>query len=113
MGRYKLVVLTNPIEGQDREYNEWYDNQHLADVVDVPGFKSAQRFRLRDPMGYHHAQRHLAIYEIETDDPDAAIAALQGRRGTDVMRLSDALDLDTSVAGLFEACSPVVTTTNG
>jgi hypothetical protein len=29
------------------------------------------------------------------------------------MRLSDALDLDTSVAGLFEACSPVVTTTNG
>ena len=108
MGRYKLVVLSNPVDGREDEYNDWYSDQHLGDVVAVPGFRSAQRFRLRDPMGYAHAQRYLAIYEIEADDPDAAIDALRQRRGTEVMAMSAALDLNATVAGLFEPCSPVV-----
>ncbi|WP_174275257.1 DUF4286 family protein [Sphingomonas bacterium] len=112
MGHYKLVVLTNPVDGREQDYNDWYDNQHLADVVAVPGYRSAQRFRLRNPMGYDHAHRYLALYEIETDDPDAAIEALLARRGTELMAVSDALDQDTAVAGLFESCSPVVTTKN-
>src|SRR5690606_19186746 len=46
---YAYVVLSNPVPGRDQEYNDWYSNRHLADVVAVPGFVSAQRFRLVDP----------------------------------------------------------------
>ena len=112
MGHYKLVVLTNPAEGQEDTYNDWYDNQHLGDVVAVPGFKSAQRFKLRNGLGYDHGHTYLALYEIETDDPDAAIAAMLARRGTEVMAVSDALDQNTALAGLFEPCSPMVSTKN-
>lgn len=108
MASYKMVVLSNPIEGQDREYNDWYSNQHLQDVTAVPGFRCAQRFRLKHSVGFEHKWQYLAIYEVETNDPDATVSDLLGRQGTDAMVVSAALDLDGAVAGLFEACSPVV-----
>ena len=108
MAHYKLVVLSNPTEGKEDEYNDWYTNQHLGDVVAIPGYVSAQRFKLRHPMGFEHTHQYLAIYEVETDDPDAAIAALQARRGTELMAVSETLDRSTTRAGLFEICSPVV-----
>lgn len=108
MANYKLIVLSNPQDGQDEEYNDWYSNRHLQDVTNVPGYQRAQRFRLKHPMGKEHAWQYLAIYEVETDDPDATINALLARQGTDAMVISDALDLEGAVAGLFEPCSPVV-----
>jgi hypothetical protein len=108
MARYKLIVLTNPHAGQDRDYNDWYTQQHLRDVTAVPGYLSAQRFKLRHPMGFEHKWQYLAIYEVETDDPDASVEALLSRQGTDAMVVSEALDLEGAVAGLFEPCSAVV-----
>jgi len=54
MAIYKLIALGNPVEGQDTEYNDWYTNQHLQDVTDVPGYRSAQRFKLAHPVGFEH-----------------------------------------------------------
>lgn len=108
MARYKLVVMTGPKPGRDQEYNDWYNNQHLADVVAVPGFRSAQRFKLSDAMGHEHRNGYLAIYEIDSDDPKAVLAEMFSRSGTPAMVLSEALDLDKAVVGLFEPCSPVV-----
>jgi len=28
--RYTFVVLTQPVEGQDEEYNDWYTNQQVC-----------------------------------------------------------------------------------
>lgn len=108
MRRFKLIVLTNAKTGREDEYNDWYNTRHLADVVSVPGFVSAQRFKLRDGMGLPHRHRYLAIYEVETDDPQAVINELMRRRDTPNMFISEALDLDSAVSGLFEACSPLV-----
>jgi hypothetical protein len=108
MAKFKLVVLTGPKAGREDEYNDWYTNQHLADVVAVPGFRSAQRFKLNDAMGFEHRNRYLAIYEIESDDPQEALAEMFRRRGTPAMVVSEALDLDIASVGLFEPCSPVV-----
>ena len=108
MRKFKLVVLSNPTDGQDAEYNDWYSNVHLADVVAVPGFTGAQRFKLTDPMGFEHKHRYLAIYEFEGDDPDPIVKEMLSRRDTPAMLISDALDLSTAVAGVFEPCSPVV-----
>ncbi len=75
------IVLTNPAEGLEDEYNEWYDNVHLAEVVAVPGFKSARRYKL-SPHQYGNTiygvagnpdlkHRYLAVYEIEGDVKEA------------------------------------------
>ena len=93
MQRYSLIVMTNPVEGRDGEYNDWYTNIHLHDVLKIPGIIAAQRFRRSDtqrdagpyPWGY------LAIYECETDDLPSIIRELKARSGSELMRMTDAL----------------------
>jgi hypothetical protein len=94
MSTQYFMVLTDPVEGQEAAYNDWYDNRHLADVLKVDGFVSAQRFRLshQKPQAGAPASGYLAIYGIETDDVDATLAALMARLGTDAMPVSPALD---------------------
>src|SRR5579859_1174502 len=94
MGTQLFMVLSDPIVGQDAVYNDWYDNRHLADVLKLDGFVSAQRFRLshqKTPDGVP-ASRYLAIYEMQTDDVDATLATLFAKLGTEVMPVSPAID---------------------
>ena len=98
MARYKLVALSNAVEGRDEEFNHWYDTQHLPDVMAVPGFMSAERLTVLGD-GPH---RYLAIYEIETDDIAAVLAEFGKRPGTELMPLSDALDISTAQIGFWQ-----------
>jgi len=102
MRRYVFVVMTNPVEGRDREYNQWYDEIHLKDVCSFPGFRGARRYRLADGESKH---RYLALYEMETDDPKRDLDALTAAAGTDRMRMTDALDLASATTALFEQIS--------
>jgi hypothetical protein len=102
MAKYTFVVLTNPTDGREAEYNEWYNGQHIPDVLNVPGFVAAQRFRLADAqMSKDNPHRYLALYEIETDDLPATLKEMQSRVGTDDMIMSDAIDLKNVGAYLF------------
>ena len=92
MPRHKLVVLTNATDGQDDAFNRWYDEVHIGDVLKVPGMVDAKRFRLEGGDG---RWRYLALYEMECDDPEAVIAELTSRAGTDAMPLTDALDMES------------------
>jgi hypothetical protein len=106
MGKYTLVVFTNPVEGREDDYNEWYDNQHLGDVIAAAGFDRAERLRLTDigtpSAGLH---RYVAFYQVETDDPASTFKGLLAAAGTDAMPISDALDLASASMGLFETIS--------
>ena len=102
MGRFVFVVMTNPVEGRESEYNRWYDEIHLKDVCSFPGFTGARRFRLVEGDAQH---RYLALYELETDDPQRDLAALTASAGTDRMRMSEALDLSKVSTALFEQIS--------
>lgn len=94
MQKHIFIVYTNAVEGRDDEYNDWYTNQHLKDVLTIPGVVAAQRFALSDkqrldpPFPWAYA----AIYEIETDDLDAVIGPLKEWIGTDRMPRSDAMN---------------------
>lgn len=99
MAKYTFVVLTNPTPGKEAEYNEWYNKIHIADVLNVPGFVAAQRFKLADTQfgdGYQ-THRYLALYELETDDLQGSLKELKKRIGTPEMVISDAIDM----AGIF------------
>ena len=99
MGRYNLIALTNPIDGRDDEFNDWYSNVHLDDVLKLPGVKAAQRFRLSETQ--HRPGpfewRYMAVYEIEIDDLTVTLSALKSASGTEAMPLSPALSPERMV----------------
>lgn len=91
MPRFRMIVLTRPAQGQEAEYNRWYTDQHLADVLAVPGFVSATRLRqVANPVS-GTAFPYAAIYEIEHDDPQQVIDEMMSRVGSDRMPMSPAL----------------------
>ncbi|MCD0449124.1 hypothetical protein LO762_07965 [Actinocorallia sp. API 0066] len=93
MGQYTYIVLTNPVEGREDEYNDWYDNTHLHDALRIPGFVAAQRFELADAQRAEppHPWKYLAIYELEIDDPQKTVDALAAAYNTPDMIISEAL----------------------
>jgi hypothetical protein len=101
MAAHILVVLSMPTPGQDEEYNRWYSEEHLDDVLRVPGFVAAQRFKLcaDGPKGL--PAQYLAVYEMDTDAPAAAFAALGEATQAGRMQISSALDTENVVAGVF------------
>jgi hypothetical protein len=96
--------MTNPTSGKEAEFNEWYNTHHIPDVLNVPGFVSAQRFRIADAqMGGEASKAHkyLALYEIETDDLAGVLKELRARGGTPEIVPSDAIDMKNVGAFVF------------
>lgn len=93
MQKFNFIVFTNTVEGRDDEFNEWYTNQHLHDVMKIPGVVSAQRFvrseKQRDPGPFEW--KYLAIYNCETDDVMEIIGEIKKRVGTADMPISETL----------------------
>jgi hypothetical protein len=105
--------MTNAVEGQDDEFNTWYNEVHLPDVVRVEGFVAAQRFRLTetDP-AQSFGHRYLSLYELETDDLARSRKALSAVAGTDAMVISPALDRGAASAAYFEPITERVKSEN-
>jgi hypothetical protein len=107
VGKIILAVMTNAMTPQqDTEFNDWYTNTHLTDVLKVPGFVAATRFSLLDKQLLDEVelpkQRYLAIYELDTDDVDAAAAGLQTAIESGGVFVSDTLDPSTVAAHFYQ-----------
>jgi hypothetical protein len=76
--RAVLVVETDPVAGREDEWTAFYDDVHIPEILErVPGFKAATRFRRPDGgPGASKDHGYLTIYEIEADEPGAALEAL-------------------------------------
>ena len=109
MRRYKMIVMSRPAEGREAEYNDWYQHFHLAQVVQIPGIRSARRYRLARKLVEGEAQPYAAIYDIETEDIDAVLGELRARAGGASLRISDALASDFTHATVYEEFGDVVT----
>ena len=112
MPRYKLIVLTGPLEGREAEYHDWYQNIHLRQVVAMDGFKSAQRFRLTKSLAEHETFPYLAIYDVETDDIQAVLDEMNRLAGTERLSITDAL-APKAYAVMYEEFGPLVTSLSG
>lgn len=109
MGKYKLVVMSDSIDAaHEEEYNAWYNDRHLRDVVAIPGFASAQRFELKTTVMGNFTNKYIAIYDMDCDDPQHALDTMMEVRGTETMPISEAFDLASCDCALFEAVSPEV-----
>ena len=106
MAVHRLIVFSAPTPGKEDEYNDWYTNVHIPDVVRCEGFTGGRRYKMGP--GFDGPHKYLAIYEMETDDPAATIAGMSAKAGTPELSISPALDAAGVSMTLFEAISPRV-----
>ncbi len=46
LNRYVYLVMSDPLPGREFDFNDGYQNMHMGDLVQLPGWTGAQRFRL-------------------------------------------------------------------
>ncbi|GAB7143772.1 DUF4286 family protein [Mycobacterium riyadhense] len=72
---------------RDQEYNTWYDEVHIPELVALDGFVSARRLRPVDGDG-----PYVALYEIEADDLQTVLQNMLDNARN--LHMSDALQFD-------------------
>jgi hypothetical protein len=63
MSRGLLLTLTEPPAAMEEEFNAWYDTEHMAERLSIPGFRSARRWVAELPPGQG---KYLATYELDS-----------------------------------------------
>ncbi|WP_082010570.1 DUF4286 family protein [Novosphingobium malaysiense] len=101
MASFVMVVQSKARDGRDEEYNAWYDSEHLADVLALPGVKSGRRFDFERTMMGEPGLPYLAIFEIEAVDADTVITAMGQRSADGSMSTTDAVDGPASVLWFY------------
>lgn len=85
-----ILALTNPVEGKDEEFREWYWTIHIPEILDLPGFVAARRYQLSDAVAGKF--RYATIYEVEGSAAEALNLLF-----TSGLSSSDTLDLASVV----------------
>jgi hypothetical protein len=85
--RYVYLVMADPLPGREAEFNDAYQNMHMGDLVQLPGWTGAQRFRLVPDVTPRnikplYRRGNLIIWDQEGTDPaklqSEALAAIAG-----------------------------------
>ena len=109
MPHYRMIVHSCPHEGRDAEFNDWYQNEHLVDIVNnVPGFISATRFQVAEHVSGDEPRPYLAIYDIEAPSAKAAKDALIEKALAKEIRMSDSMDESKTIASIYEVVGNTV-----
>ncbi|QFG20733.1 DUF4286 family protein [Actinomadura sp. WMMB 499] len=84
-----LHVMSRPASPEVAdEYNRWYEDVHMPEVVALEGFVSARRYAPTQDGG-----PYIAVYEIEGDAGEA-MKRLNQAMSDGSMNLSDKVQLD-------------------
>lgn len=102
--KHMVLVLAEPTEGKEDEFNDYYENVHLEEVLETAGWKSAQRFKLGGQAGKECPLPYLAVYEAEGEDAASILQELADTRPQ--RRQSDALNMGTARMWVFEEIGP-------
>jgi hypothetical protein len=112
---HRMLVFSNAAEGRHVDYNEWYDNHHVPQVLAIPGYVAARRYRCSEhqrstavPCPWHY----LTIYELGTDDLPAAYAATDALRDAGGFTPHDGALADGHVAWTYTELGPMLNQTD-
>jgi hypothetical protein len=68
MGKYLLLVQNDCADpAREEEFNRWYEEIHLPDMLPVPGLIKATRYLNLDP-GTNQRPKYVVLYEIEAEN---------------------------------------------
>jgi hypothetical protein len=87
MAKGKLIVTARP-ESPDAldTFNRWYDETHVPEVLGLPGFTGAQRYRNLDGESY------VTMYDA--DDVEKAKAAMADFQRSGAMSMPVGVSMD-------------------
>jgi hypothetical protein len=60
-----MMFAMNPVPEADKDFNDWYNEEHVPSLARVPGCLCARRFRILDARSDGN-QRYLAVYHLES-----------------------------------------------
>jgi hypothetical protein len=108
MAKALMVVGANPTDpAREAEFNKWYTEIHLDDVLKVAGFTTARRYSLSDarPMVGTEASpfRYLAVYDVESDDLEQSGRDLQAALDSGAIPISETFDLGNFSVDFYAA----------
>lgn len=116
----RILVYTNSVTGRRDEFNDWYDNTHLPQILSLPMIVSAQRFHLQATgidgsaagskvdMSAALPHEYLAVYEV-TGDPIAAVQAITDGCADGSITLHEAFDVANTLSIIAEPHSTAPT----
>jgi hypothetical protein len=94
------------------DFNQWYDDVHMREVLALSGVKTARRFKLAPaqimPGDDAGGRSYLALYEVEVDSWDDLAGAMQAAFANGGITINgDLLQLDPMVQTMvFEEITP-------
>ena len=102
--KHIVYVLTEPTDGNEDAFNDYYENLHLKEVLQTTQFSSAQRFQLVGEAGEPCPLPYLAVYETEAENAEEVLKDLSARRSE--REQSDSLNRRTGRVWVFEEIGP-------
>ena len=74
-----VLVFTDCADpARESEFNEWYNNTHIPDMLQAEGFVAATRYQVLGNPGAGQS-KFLAVYEVEAEALAKAFAGVQKR----------------------------------
>jgi hypothetical protein len=108
MVKFTYLVLTNAVPGREEEFNRWYTEQHLPDVLRVPrGERTALQSHGAAAKSGASSVAYLALYNCEAADPQVVTDGIQARVNTAEMQMSDTVG-DVKYGCYFEPITEVI-----
>jgi antibiotic biosynthesis monooxygenase (ABM) superfamily enzyme len=62
-----MVVMMDVEPEHEEEFNRWYNDEHLVERLEIPGYVSARRFKLEEGRG--GVLKYLCIWELDDSSP--------------------------------------------
>ena len=100
-----MVVMMEVDPEHEEEFNRWYDEEHLPERLEIPGYVSARRFKLEEGNG---VLKYLCIWELEDGSPlQSEEYQAQQRRPSELRDLAHSY-INQRARGLYQQIYPAV-----
>jgi hypothetical protein len=90
--RHIMIVTSAAHPGREVEFNQWYDQHHLADVCAIPGVVSGRRFDAAPSSPMPTPAPYMSIFEIDAADPLTVLAEMNRRAQSGEWTMTTSLD---------------------
>ncbi|MDO8568587.1 MAG: hypothetical protein Q7R57_07720 [Dehalococcoidales bacterium] len=70
--RFLFVVGHDVPAGKHKEFNAWYNTEHIPGMLRCPGFVAARRFKLAKeftPPGVAPVPQYISVYDLDRENP--------------------------------------------
>lgn len=117
--RYVYLVMADPLPGREFDFNDGYQNMHMGDLVQLPGWMGAQRFRLVPVMPRTtqplYRRGNLIVWDQEGEDLAKLQAESRAAIAGGKSRLIPGFDYspDGPVSTTYQVIGPRVTRPDG